>query len=339
VSGDDEEEDTDPGTDPGFADEIAGVTRAPSSVDVLIVGGGPAGLEAARALRGIHPYRVLVIDREPMLGGVPRHARHAGYGLGDLGRPMLGPEYARHRVALAAEAGAELRPESSAVGFMGMTGMRVVSPSGIDDVRARAILLATGCRERPRSARLVPGTRPAGVYTTGSLQQLVHLHGVKPGKRAVVVGGEPVSFSAVRTLLGAGVEIAAMVTHEPRARALPWLASSRPIAIDTESRLSRIDGARRVESVVITNGASSRTVACDTVVFTGDFVPEHELARRAGLSLDRQTGSPTVGAGFMTSRPGVFAAGGLVRAGGSAYACAQMGNAAAWAVHRFLTRS
>jgi len=321
--------------DPWFGEDGEATPRL--EVDVLIVGGGPAGLAAAVGLRALGAHGVRVIDRERVLGGVPRHARHAGFGLCDLGRPMLGPDYARHRVELAERAGAELCAETSATGWVGDLTLRTTSPRGIEDVRARAVLLATGCRERSRAARQIPGTRPLGVYTTGALQRLVYLQGVRPGRRAVVVGAEAVSFSALRTLRGAGVELAALVTAEPRARALPWVRAARPAVVETDTRVTRIDGTGRVEAVELEGPGGARTVACDTVVFTGEMVPEHELARLGGLALDPATRGPIVGAGFMTRRRGVFAAGNLLRGDGSAYTCVREGEAAARALHRWLT--
>src|SRR5262249_17865706 len=156
----------------------------------------------------------------------------------------------------------------------GPTTLAVTSPGGIESIAADAVLLATGCRERPRSARLVPGTRPAGVLTTGALQQLVPLGRERGGRRAGVIGAQHVSFSAVLTLREAGCEIVAMVTEHPAHQtygALRWLAAPG-VPILGSSRLAGIAGARRVESVVVTSvrDGTSRVVACDTVVFTGD---------------------------------------------------------------------
>src|SRR5262249_48923720 len=136
-----------------------------ADVDVLIVGGGPAGLEAARTLGGAR-RRVMVIDREPELGGIPRHCHHTGFGLLDLRRVLDGPAYARRRVAQARAAGVELRAETTALSWLEPTVLVTTSPSGLERLSARAVLLATGCRERPRAARLVAGSRPHGVLTT-----------------------------------------------------------------------------------------------------------------------------------------------------------------------------
>jgi thioredoxin reductase len=312
------------------------------TVDVLIVGGGPAGLEAARRLRQLSNAHVRVLDREPELGGVPRHCFHTGFGWSDLHRLYSGPRYAARRRQLALAAGAELRADTTVLSFSEPTTLVTTSLTGISEVRAQAVLLATGCRERPRAARLVPGTRPQGVLTTGSLQQLVYLSGVRAGRRAVVVGAEHVSFSAVHTLVSTGTEVAAMVTelpahqsYEPLRWATTWW---HDVPILTRTTVTRIDGRRRVEAVELRDELTGarRTLACDTVVFTGDFIPDHELARAGDLELDAGTRGPAVDLDLRTSRPGVFAAGNLLHGAETADVSALDGRHAADAIARFL---
>jgi thioredoxin reductase len=312
-----------------------------TDVDVLVVGGGPAGLEAARELASSR-RRVMVIDREPELGGIPRHCHHTGFGLLDLRRVLDGPTYARRRVEKARAAGVELRAETTALSWLSPTSMVTTSPRGLDQVSAHAVLLATGCRERPRAARLIAGTRPHGVLTTGSLQQLVYLQGVRAGRRAVVVGAEHVSFSAVHTLTSTGTEVVAMVTelpahqsYEPFRWATAWW---HDVPILTRCKVTRIDGARRVEGVEICDEATGdrSRIECDTVVFTGDWIPDHELARLGGLELDDGTRGPSVDLRLRTSQPGVFAAGNLLHGAETADVSALDGRHAARAIGRFL---
>jgi thioredoxin reductase len=304
-------------------------------VDALVVGGGPAGLAAATALARGH-IRALVVDREPELGGIPRHTDHVGYGLREFRRVLRGPEYARAWVGRAERAGVDLRPATTVTGWAdndaGANGraLTATSPAGTGVIRARAVLLATGTRERPRTARLVPGTRPAGVLTTGALQQLVARgqHGV--GRRAVVVGAEHVSFSAVLTLRHAGCDVAAMVTGERRHQsyaALRMAATRGRVPVLTRTTVSAILGRRRVEAIELTDldSGATRRLECDTVVFTGDWFPDHELARRGGLVIDPGTRAPRVDAGYRTSAPGVFAAGNLLHGAETAGVCARDG--------------
>ena len=307
-------------------------------VDVLVVGGGPAGLAAAVALRRLGAERVLVLDREQTPGGVPRHSDHPGYGLRDLGRLLSGPAYARRWTELARQSGAEVRAQATVTSIDPATLLaEVTAPGGRTLVRPRAVVLATGCRERPRSARLVPGDRPAGVYTTGWLQQLVHLQHQRPGTRAVVVGAEHVSYSAVHTLGQGGCDTVAMVTAEPRHTSYATFdvgARTRyAFPLLTSSQVTAIHGHGRVEAVEVTRADGAwRTIACDTVVFTGDWVPENELARRTGVPLDAGTRGPVVDTALRTQVPGVFAVGNLVHAAETADVCALDGRHVAHAV-------
>jgi len=314
----------------------------PPTVDVLIVGGGPAGLAAALELRRRGVARVLVAEREDTAGGIPRHADHTGFGLRDLHRLLSGPQYAARYVRNAHTAGVEIRTETSVTEWCGPRSVRTTSPSGRDEITARAIILATGCRERPRPARLVAGDRPLGVLTTGALQQFVYLQRQAVGRRAVVVGAEHVSFSAVLTLAHGGTATVAMVTEHPHHQTyapVKWIsATPRRVPILTSARVTRIIGRGRVQAVEITDlrTGNTRTLACDTVVFTGDWIPDHELARRGGLDMDPATRAPRVDGALRTSTPGVFAAGNLIHAAETADVAALSGRHAAGAVYAFL---
>jgi thioredoxin reductase len=243
---------------------------------------------------------------------------------------------------MAEAAGAGAWTESTVTGWSGQRALHVTTPRGVFDLTARAFLLATGCRERPRAARLVPGDRPAGVLTTGALQRLVHLIGQPAGRRAVVVGAEHVSFSAVHTLRTTGTEVAAVVTRLARHQTwapLPWLAAGgRGVPLLAGSEVTRILGRRRVEAVEVTGrpDGATRTIPCDTVVFTGDWIPDHELARAGGLLLDPGTRGPRVDGLFRTSAAGVFAAGNLLHGAETADHAALEGRACADAIALFL---
>lgn len=287
-------------------------------VDVLVIGGGPAGLTAAAELARRVAGTVVVLDRERHAGGIPRHSDHPGYGIRDLRRFLSGPEYARRLVDNAQQAGAHVRAESMVTDWVGRTSVAVTSPAGRYVVSARAVVLATGARERPRPARLVPGDRPAGVLTTGQLQNLVHLQGSAVGSVAVVVGAELVSWSAVLTLRQAGVRTALMTTVHPqpesyRAFTLAGRAALR-VPVATCTRVTEVIGKGRVRAIEIEHLPTGRRrqIACDTVVFTGDWVPDNELPRAAAVDMDPDTRGPVVDAGLRTSAPGIFAAGNLL---------------------------
>jgi thioredoxin reductase len=308
----------------------------------VVIGGGPCGLAAAIELRRLGIEPVTVIEREREAGGIPRHSEHTGFGLRDLRTVLSGSRYAERYRELAAAAGVELVAETMVTGWEGPRGLKVTGPDGRREVEAPAVLLATGCRERPRSARLVPGSRPAGVMTTSMLQQLVHLRGERIGKRAVIVGAEHVSFSAVATLAHAGASVAGLVTdlrkHQSLAAFRVGAAVRYRAPVWTRTAVTNIRGTDRVESVELTELASGRTreVECDLVIFTADWIPDHELAVMAGCELDPGTLGPPVDPAFRTARPGVFAAGNLVHPAETADVCALDGRHAAAPIAAYL---
>jgi thioredoxin reductase len=316
-------------------------------VDTLIVGAGPAGLAAAIALREAGVGRVVAAEREPEPGGVPRHTGHLGFGLRDLHRAVGGPAYAASYAARAARLGVRLRTATTVLGWGdrhsdGQLSVELTGPEGVGTTTAKALLLATGCRERPRAARLVPGDRPLGVLTTGALQQLVHLHHQPVGRRAVVVGAEHVSYSALLTLARAGVATIALVTEEPRHQTFTaFHAAARlrwRVPVLTRARVSAVLGRPRVQAVELTDlrTGEARRLPCDTVVFTGDWIPDHELARDLGLAIHPATKGPLVDQCLRGSIPGVFAAGNLLHGAETADVAALEGRHAATAIRAFL---
>ncbi|MFJ4481585.1 NAD(P)/FAD-dependent oxidoreductase [Streptomyces longwoodensis] len=334
-------------------------------VDVLVVGAGPAGLVAAARLAALGAGRVEVLDGDQGAGGAPRYGAHRGYGTWP--RVVTGPAYARRLVAVAQRAGAVVRTGVTALDWAGPLALETAGPLGVETVGARAVVLATGARERPRAARLVPGTRPAGVYTTGELQRAVHQFGQHIGTRAVVVGaggtapageatgpedatcvqtatgaedavaGAYAEHAAVTTVRAAGASVVALVTGVSRARTgrapvadpRPW----RGVPLLTGATVTELLGQGRLSGVRVRHrDGGTAVLPCDTVVFTGAFVPDQALARRGGLTLATGTRCPAVDEALRTSRPGVFATGALVRPTASAPAAARAGARTAHAV-------
>ena len=302
---------------------------------VVVIGAGPAGLAAAVELRRLGTTDVLVVDREPEAGGIPRHAKHQGFGLRDLRRPLSGPAYARRYAELAASAGAEVWTETMVTGWSPDGPLELTGPRGRETLEPDAVILATGCRERPRSARLVPGSRPEGVMTTGTLQQLVYLKRRRVGERALIVGAEHVSFSALLTLAHGGARTVGMVTELPRHQSLALFRAGASLRwrapLWTRTAVTAIHGRPRVEAVELTDleSGATRSVECDTVVFTADWIPDHELAVMGGLEMDPGTRGPRVDAALRTSRPGVLAAGNLLHGAETADVAALSGRHAA----------
>ncbi|THA35076.1 FAD-binding protein [Streptomyces sp. A1277] len=311
------------------------MNRRERTVDVLVVGAGPAGLAAATGLAAAGPLHVEVLEREQTAGGIPRHCAHGGFGTRETG-DLSGPAYALHCAAEARRAGATLRTGITATGWAGPRTLDTTGPGGLERITARAVVLATGARERPRAARLVPGTRPAGVYTTGELQQAVHLHHQHIGTRAVIIGDEPVAIAAADTLRTAGVHLVARVTdHPPRAFAAVRSGGGAPLL--TRTTVTALTGRPRLTGVQVRHeDGRTTTLACDTVVFTADWIPEHELARRGGLPMDPGTRGPAHDPAYRTGQPGVFAVGGLLHGGESAGTAAREGRAVTAPVLRHL---
>jgi thioredoxin reductase len=309
---------------------------------VVVVGGGPAGLACAIALRRRGVGNVFVLERERTAGGIPRHSAHQGFGVRDLHRVLSGPRYARRYLELARSAGVEVVEEAMATGFRSDGTIEVTSPSGRDLLRPDALVLATGCRERPRAARLVPGSRPEGVMTTGMLQQRVFLTGERLGGGALIVGAEHVSFSAILTLAHAGTRVVGMVTELPRHQSFAIVRAAAALRyrtpLWTRTAVRAIHGHPRVEQVELLDLDTGRTrrIACEVVVFTADWIPDHELAVSAGLELDPGTRGPRVDTGLRTSKKGVFAGGNLLHGAEPADVAALSGRHAAVSVAEWL---
>jgi thioredoxin reductase len=288
-----------------------------TDVDVVVVGGGPAGLSAAMRLRERGVSRVVVVEREKVAGGVPRHCVHPGFGMRDLHRLLSGPHYAETMVRRALARGVSLL-SATTVTSCDEGGVNVTSARGTQRIDARAVILATGARERPRPARGVPGDRPAGVFTTGQLQQWTYLEGLPVGARALVVGAEHVSFSAILTLRHAGVATVALVTEHQRHQSVTGAGlvarTWGHAPVHSFTRVVEIIGRRRVEKVVLENLMTGRvwSETVDTVVFSGDWIPDHELARRCGIVMDPGTLGPASDALGRTSNANIYAAGNLL---------------------------
>lgn len=284
--------------------------------DAIIVGGGPAGLSAARVLREAGVDDVVVLEREAEAGGVPRHCHHPGFGFSQFHWPYSGPAYAR-RLRRDAN-GVDLRTGASVVALGSGGELSVATADGLETMTGRTILLATGVRETPRAARLVSGERPAwGVLTTGALQQLLHLAHIQPCRRPVIVGSEWVSFSALPTLRRAGIKPIAMIEEGNRITAprpadtVARLAFGVPVL--TRTRLLGIQGREIVEAVEIERDGRREHIACDAVVMTGSFMPEAALLRTSHLELDPGSGGPVIDQHWRCSDPTYFAAGNLLR--------------------------
>jgi NADPH-dependent 2,4-dienoyl-CoA reductase/sulfur reductase-like enzyme len=285
--------------------------------DILIVGGGPAGISAAVALRKRGVERVTILEREQSAGGVPRHCGHPPFGMREFGRVYDGPSYAARLVRYADEHGVRILTGTTVTALLPEGRVQVVNSQGRATMTARRVLLATGVRETPRSARLTSGDRPVGVINTGALQAFVYQRNLIPFKRPLIVGTELVSISAVLTCRKAGIKPVAMVEQNARPTTRrPFALFPRMLGLPVwyGAEIEKINGTKRVESVLLrlANG-STREVACDGVLFTGRFTPEATLVRGSHLELDPGSGGPRIDQYGRCSDPAYFAAGNLLR--------------------------
>ncbi|WMS44712.1 FAD/NAD(P)-binding oxidoreductase [Acuticoccus sp. MNP-M23] len=289
--------------------------KLPDHADLVIVGGGPAGLAAAIEARKAG-LSVAVLEREPTAGGIPRHCNHPPYGVREFGRLMKGPTYARRLVAEAAAAGADIRTGVTVLALHSGPRLTVTDNCGARDITARRVLLATGVRETSRAGRLLGGTKPGGILNTGALQGLVTLDGLVPFQRPVILGTELVSFSAILTLRHAGVRPVAMLepASTPTAR---WPSAMLPrllrIPLHLGTDIVAIEGEQRVTGVRVRGPGGERTIPADGVVLTGRFRPETALMKPSHLALDAGSGGPVVDQYGRCSDPDYFAAGNVLR--------------------------
>ncbi len=287
-------------------------------VDALIVGGGPAGLSAAATLKRAGVAKVVLVERQNETGGIPRHCGHSPFGMREFHRVLSGKRYAARLATEAISAGADIRLMHSVVGISEGPQALVATPEGLRRFEARKILIATGVRETTRAGRLASGSRPVGIFNTGALQDLVHLRGLRPFRRPVIIGTELVSMSAILTCLSAGARPAAIVEggKRPVVRApFNWLPALLQIPRHYEADILEILGRSAVEAIVLKNrrtGVITR-IACDGVLFTGGFTPEASLARLSGVTIDGGSAGPEIDSFGRTSMAGVYAAGNVLR--------------------------
>lgn len=291
---------------------------------LVIIGGGPAGLAAAmEAYRnGIASEDILIIERDRELGGILNQCIHAGFGLHMFGEELSGPEYSGRFIEEVKEAGIGYVTNSMVLSMSEDRVVTFVSPEmGFVRMKAGAIVICTGCRERTRGALNIPGTRPAGIYSAGTAQRYVNIEGYMPGKKVVILGSGDIGLIMARRMTLEGAKVLRVCELMPYsgglARNIAQCLDDFGIPLYLSHTVTEIHGKERVEGVVISKVDENRRpipgteefVECDTLLLSVGLIPENELAKQAGIVLDRITGGAVVDQHNETSAPGIFACG------------------------------
>lgn len=291
-------------------------SNLPETLDVVVVGAGPSGLAVATHLKALGVASVVVLEREPSAGGVPRHCGHPPYGVFEFGRLMTGPTYAAELVKKAQNSGVEIYTNTTVVSIHEGGRLVLSTDDGIIEIAARRVILSTGVRETPCAPRFVTGQRPLGISTTGALQAMVILNDTIPFKRPIIIGSELVSFSSLLTCRKAGIKPVAIIEPNSRITARSVFKFAPPVfgvPLKLKTNLVEIFGKTRVTGVRLMNFAGVlRDVDCDGVLFTGKFTPESSLMRMGHLEIDQASGGPVVDQNGQCSDPCYFAVGNLL---------------------------
>lgn len=294
---------------------------------IIIIGGGPAGLAAAIEANnaGIAPEDILILERDRELGGILNQCIHAGFGLHMFGEELTGPEYAGRFIDIVKERNIGYLCDAMVLSVSAEREVSFVSPTeGFCRVKAGAIVLAMGCRERTRGALNIAGSRPAGIYSAGTAQRYVNIDGYLPGKRAVILGSGDIGLIMARRMTLEGAKVLRVCELMPYSGGLPRNIAQCLDDFDIPLYLSHtvvgIHGKERLEGVTVAKVGDDRRpipgteeyIECDTLLLSVGLLPENELTREAGIVIDRITGGAQVDETMQTSIPGIFACGNVL---------------------------
>ena len=298
------------------------------SFDIVIIGGGPAGLAAALAARRQGVERILILERDEVLGGILNQCIHNGFGLHTFKEELTGPEYAWRYIEQIQKEKILYRLSSMVVEIQTEGRRKTVTvmsrARGIEQIRARTLILAMGCRERPRGALNVPGFRPAGIYTAGTAQRLVNMEGYMPGREIVILGSGDIGLIMARrmTLEGAKVKVVAEILPQSGGlkRNIVQCLEDYGIPLKLNHTVVDILGKEHIEGVTLARVDEAKTpipgteefYSCDTLFLSVGLIPENELTREAGAEMDEKTGGPVVNDRLETTVPGMFACGNVL---------------------------
>ena len=293
--------------------------------DIVVVGGGPAGMAAAVKAKECGVDSILVLERAETLGGILEQCIHTGFGLHYFGEELSGPEYADRFIQQVIEKNIEYKTDTMVLEVTADNKVYAVnSEDGLLEIQAKAVILAMGCRERPRGALNTPGTRCAGVMTAGTAQKYVNIDGYMPGKKVVILGSGDIGLIMARRMTLEGAEVKLVCELMPYSsgltRNIVQCLDDYGIPLELSCTVIRIHGEERLEGVTVAKVDENRRpikgnekyIECDTLLLSVGLIPENELTREAGIDLDPVTSGAVVDESRQTTQPGVFACGNVL---------------------------
>lgn len=293
--------------------------------DLIVIGGGPAGLAAANKAYEDGLRNILIVERDKELGGILNQCIHNGFGLHYFKEELTGPEYAGRFIEMLKDTNVEVKLDTMVLDVTGDREVHVVSrKDGYEVLKAKSIVLSMGCRERTRGAIGIPGDRPAGIFTAGSAQRYVNMEGYMVGRRVLILGSGDIGLIMARRMTLEGAKVLACVEVMPYSgglnRNIVQCLHDYNIPLYLSHTITDIQGHERVEKVVVAKVDENRkpipgtemTFDCDTILLSVGLIPENELTRQAGITIDTRTNGAIVYENMETSIPGVFACGNVV---------------------------